>query len=213
MHSQPLSGQSAAFVQTREQKPRSVPELSVNLTHLPSLHSLLSAQSSPSAFVPPPPELDELLEELEELLLVELVPLDPLDPPPPPPLDPELDEAPDDDPTARQVMFGKSQPEGGLFHAEAGARLRVRYRLARPTRLTLQLMDHSIPDNVHTEVEATRAGLWSELDVAIERLDDNARQGRRVAPGDLIGYVTLRAAADAQGPVDVEVDEVTVYVP
>lgn len=122
-------------------------------------------------------------------------------------------EAPDDDPRARQVMFGKSQAEGGLFRAQAGARLRVKLRVARPTTVTVQVMDHSIPDNVHADLQVARAGLWTEVDVALERLDDNAKQGRRVSPGDLLGYVTVRAAADGAGPVDLEVDEITAYVP
>lgn len=53
-----------AFVQTREQKPRSFPSLSVNRTHLPSTHSGLEVQSAPNAFVPVPPlELDVELDE------------------------------------------------------------------------------------------------------------------------------------------------------
>lgn len=83
LHSQPVSGQSAAFVQTREQKPRSCPLLSVKRTHLFSLHSELSVQSSPSAFVPVPPELLVLLLVLD-VELVELVELvDPLEEDPP----------------------------------------------------------------------------------------------------------------------------------
>ena len=69
MHSHPSSGQSSAFVQTREQKPRGLPSLSSKRTHLPSAHSLLSVQSLPIALVPPPPELlllvDELLDDSE----------------------------------------------------------------------------------------------------------------------------------------------------
>ena len=88
MHSQPCSGQSAAFVQIREQKPRSIPLLSVNRTHLSSLHSELFVQSSPSDLVPElPPE--EEVEELDELDEVEEVD--------PPELDPPELEPPDDD--------------------------------------------------------------------------------------------------------------------
>jgi len=60
------------LVQVREQNPRGVPLLSVNFTHLPSLHSLPAVQSVPSSLLPPPelPELLEVLDELVELLLL-----------------------------------------------------------------------------------------------------------------------------------------------
>jgi len=68
LHSQPLSGQSAAFVHCLVQKPRSTPSLPLKRRHLPSAHSSALVQSSPSFLLPPPPELPELpeLEEEEE---------------------------------------------------------------------------------------------------------------------------------------------------
>ena len=68
MHSQPLSGQSAAFVHCLVQKPRTTPSLPLKRRHLPSAHSSALVQSSPSFLLPPPPELPELpeLEEEEE---------------------------------------------------------------------------------------------------------------------------------------------------
>jgi hypothetical protein len=120
-------------------------------------------------------------------------------------------EAPAAGASARQVSFGKSEAEGGLVHVTADARLRLRYRVARTTALRVQVMDHTLNDNVHVVTRAPRAGVWTVLDVRLDRLADNAKRGRRVSSGDLIGYVTLEAEADAEGPVTLEVDEVTIF--
>lgn len=97
-----------------------------------------------------------------------------------------------------RVHLGNSTPRGGLFKHEPGAALWIRYRVARPARVRVQLTDLTLRDNVRCEVDATRPGLWTDLTIDPARCEDAARVGARVQPGDLIGYVTLEAPPEAQ---------------
>ena len=97
-----------------------------------------------------------------------------------------------------EVWFGRSEAEGGLARVPAAGRIRLRYRVAQPTRLTLQLTDHTQGDNFNRSFETARVGLWTSADFALSALDDNAKQGKRIATGDLLGYVALRAPPAAQ---------------
>ena len=121
MHSQPLSGQSAALVHWRVQKPCSLPSLPVNLRHLPSTHSSPLVQSSPSFLLPDVPELpdedeedvepddEELDDELDEVLLQSSAwssTLIGLDSP-----SPDDDDAPDEEPPDDEPPDDDEEPD------------------------------------------------------------------------------------------------------
>jgi len=98
---------------------------------------------------------------------------------------------------AEEIWFGRSAVEGGLTRVRRGL-LRLRFRVAKPTRLTLQVMNHTQNDNFNASRETQRAGLWTQAEFFLGDLADNAKQGKRITSGDLLGYVTLRAPPEAK---------------
>jgi hypothetical protein len=91
------------------------------------------------------------------------------------------------------LRLGRSTPNGGLFSYQAGATVRLRVRLSAPARVRVQLTNLTQKDNFHGRSSLLRAGVWSEVDVLLDALVDNAREGKRIAPQDLLGYLSLRA--------------------
>lgn len=99
---------------------------------------------------------------------------------------------------AEEVSFGRSEVEGGLTRVSQRGVLRLRVRVALPTTLTLQVMNHTQVDNFNATQKTQRSGLWTSLEFKLSDLKDNAKQGKQFAAGDLLGYVTLRAAPEAK---------------
>ncbi len=112
-------------------------------------------------------------------------------------------------PTTKIVCLGTGERRGIAGH-EPGLRLRVRYRLSRAVPLGVQVTETGHGRSFQAAVAAPRAGLWTELDLDLDRFVDEAREGRALAPGDRLDLVTVSAHGDDAGVV-LEVSDVLLH--
>jgi len=91
------------------------------------------------------------------------------------------------------LRLGNSTPNGGLFRYQAGGTLRLRVRLSAPAKLRVQVTNLTQKDNFHGVSAPVEGGVWTAVEVLPGALVDNAREGKQIAPQDLLGYLSLQA--------------------